>query len=318
MHEELFRPVLEDDIFLRFFANYPQGLVLFDLEGDCRVANRALAEMLGYSAKDLARSTSALHRAISQHLKLRAQNVWGLLRTENTVVNREMVLLSRRGEKLSVLINGAIVRSATEGSPLVLASVTDITERKQEEGRLAHGEKQLESLIESLEKRLEESIEELQFRKKEVQQCHRSIKSMNYAMRMLIMRIRDQKRDLNERVAKNFTISVQPILDELKAENLSDPHLHLIEVLESRMKHITSLFDLNISNNMMHLSPREMEICQMISSGKDSHEIAKALGLTFNTVIVHRKNIRKKLGLKQKKQNLAGYLKGHLEVITST
>ena len=81
------------------------------------------------------------------------------------------------------------------------------------------------------------------------------------------------------------------------------------------MMHITSLFDLDSRNTVTHLSPREMEICQMICSGKDSHDIAKALGLTYNTVIVHRKSIRKKLGLKLKKQNLASYLKGHLEAI---
>jgi DNA-binding CsgD family transcriptional regulator len=207
------------------------------------------------------------------------------------------------------------VRDGSEGSPLALVSIIDITERKQKEDHLVRTEKQSTSLIESLERKLGENVDELQLWKNEVHQCYRSIKSMNYAMRLLIMRIRDQKSALNERVAKNFTMTIQPILDELKIVNFSEPHLHLIEALEFKMKHITSLFDLNNRNTVTHLSPREMEICQMICSGKDSHDVAKALGLTYNTVIVHRKSIRKKLGLKLKKQNLASYLKGHLEVI---
>ncbi|MGO9120594.1 MAG: PAS domain S-box protein [Desulfomonilaceae bacterium] len=315
MYEERFRLVLEEDIFLRFFANHPHGLVLFDLEGSCRLVNRALADMLGYSAEDFSRSTPDFHRAVSQRLKLGNQNVWGMIQTESRVLNREMVLLSKSGEKISVLISGTIVRDGSEGSPLALVSIIDITERKQKEDQLVRSEKQSTSLIESLESKLEENVDELQLWKNKVHQCYRSIKSMNYAMRLLITRIRDQKRALNERVAQNFTMTIQPILDELKIVNLSEPHLHLIEALEYKMKHITSLFDLNSRNAVTHLSPREMEICQMICSGKDSHDIARALGLTYNTVIVHRKSIRKKLGLKQKKQNLANYLKGHLEAI---
>jgi PAS domain S-box-containing protein len=315
MYEERFSLVLDEDIFLRFFANHPCGLVLFDIEGSCRLVNRALADMLGYSGEDLSLSTPAFHRAVSQQLKLRNQNLWGMTRTENRVLNREMDLLSKTGEKLSVLISGTIVRDGSEGSPLALVSIIDITERKQQEDQLVRSDKESTSLIESLEKKLGESLDELQLSKKQVHQCHRSIKSMNYAMRLLIMRIRDQKRALNERVAQNFTMTVQPILDELKTGNLSEPHLHLIEALEFKMKHITSLFDLNSRNNVTNLSPREMEICQMICRGKDSHDIAKALGLTYNTVIVHRKSIRKKLGLKLKKQNLASYLKGHFEAI---
>ena len=315
MYEERFRLVLDEDIFLRFFANHPHGLVLFDLEGSCRLVNRALADMMGYSAEDLSLSTPAFYRAVSQQLKLRNQNLWGMIRTENRVLNREMDLLSKSGEKLSVLISGTIVRDGSEGSPLVLVSIIDITERKQKEDQLVRAEKQSTSLIESLERKLGENVDELQLWKNEVHQRYRSIKSMNYAMRLLIMRIRDQKSALNERVAKNFTMTIQPILDELKIVNFSEPHLHLIEALEFKMKHITSLFDLNNRNTVTHLSPREMEICQMICSGKDSHDIAKALGLTYNTVIVHRKSIRKKLGLKLKKQNLASYLKGHLEAI---
>ena len=89
-------------------------------------------------------------------------------------------------------------------------------------------------MIESLESKLEENVDELQLWKNKVHQCYRSIKSMNYAMRLLISRIRDQKRALNEHVAKNFTMTIQPILDELKIVNLSEPHLHQSKLLNLR------------------------------------------------------------------------------------
>ena len=176
MYEERFRLVLDEDIFLRFFANHPHGLVLFDLEGSCRLANRALADMLGYSAEDLSLSTPAFHRAVSQQLKLRNQNLWGVIRTENRVLNREMDLLSKSGEKLSVLISGTIVRDGSEGTPLALISIIDVTERKQKEDHLVRSEKQSTSLIESLERKLGEGADELQLWKNQVHQCYRSIK----------------------------------------------------------------------------------------------------------------------------------------------
>jgi len=45
------------------------------------------------------------------------------------------------------------------------------------------------------------------------------------------------------------------------------------------------------------LTPRELEILQMIVDGKSNKEIASALGLSANTVAVHRANIMDALGI---------------------
>ncbi|HYM07633.1 MAG TPA: response regulator transcription factor [Terriglobales bacterium] len=46
-----------------------------------------------------------------------------------------------------------------------------------------------------------------------------------------------------------------------------------------------------------HLTPRELEILQMIVEGKSNKEIATALELSANTVAVHRANIMDALGI---------------------
>ena len=46
-----------------------------------------------------------------------------------------------------------------------------------------------------------------------------------------------------------------------------------------------------------HLTPRELEILQMIVDGKSNKEIASALDLSANTVAVHRANIMDALGI---------------------
>jgi DNA-binding NarL/FixJ family response regulator len=46
-----------------------------------------------------------------------------------------------------------------------------------------------------------------------------------------------------------------------------------------------------------HLTPRELEILQMIVEGKSNKEIALVLDLSANTVAVHRANIMDALGI---------------------
>ena len=110
MHEELLRLVLDYDMLRRFFANHSEGLVLFNLEGTCILANRALANMLGYSAQKAAHSSSDFHKSVSQRLKLADEDCLGnRFRLGADMVNQQMELLSKKGEDVSVLVNGTIV-----------------------------------------------------------------------------------------------------------------------------------------------------------------------------------------------------------------
>ena len=56
------------------------------------------------------------------------------------------------------------------------------------------------------------------------------------------------------------------------------------------------------------MTPTEVHIADLIRSGKNSKAIAQMLGLSPSSVQWHRKNIREKLGLTNKKVNLQTYL----------
>lgn len=55
---------------------------------------------------------------------------------------------------------------------------------------------------------------------------------------------------------------------------------------------------LNEENNTEELSPREIEVLQLITKGLINKEIADRLNISINTVLSHRKNITFKLGIK--------------------
>jgi DNA-binding CsgD family transcriptional regulator len=60
---------------------------------------------------------------------------------------------------------------------------------------------------------------------------------------------------------------------------------------------------------MTGLSPREVEICHMIKNGYSTKEIATVLAISPQTVSVHRKIIRRKLGLTGSDTNLISFLR---------
>jgi DNA-binding CsgD family transcriptional regulator len=57
------------------------------------------------------------------------------------------------------------------------------------------------------------------------------------------------------------------------------------------------------------LSLREAQVALLVKEGKSSEEIAKILGLSKSAVDFYRKRLRKKFGLKGKKERLSEYLK---------
>lgn len=57
------------------------------------------------------------------------------------------------------------------------------------------------------------------------------------------------------------------------------------------------------------LSLREAQVALLVKEGKSSEEISKVLGLSKSAVDFYRKRLRKKFGLKGKKERLSEYLK---------
>jgi DNA-binding CsgD family transcriptional regulator len=78
--------------------------------------------------------------------------------------------------------------------------------------------------------------------------------------------------------------------------------------LKNNLKDITSPFIRELETRHQKLTPRELEICNMIKSGYSSRKIAESACISVGAVKLHRNRIRKKLGLIKKKVNLITYL----------
>jgi DNA-binding CsgD family transcriptional regulator len=52
------------------------------------------------------------------------------------------------------------------------------------------------------------------------------------------------------------------------------------------------------ARSIERLSARELDVFRLIAAGRETREIAKALGITVHTVDTHKERIKSKLGLR--------------------
>jgi len=89
---------------------------------------------------------------------------------------------------------------------------------------------------------------------------------------------------------------------------LSNQQQVLVDILKSNLRELTSLFTNNLSSRLVRLTPAEIQVANLVRQGKRTKEIAEVMHLAPGTISIHRKNIRKKLGLTHKKANLQSVL----------
>ncbi len=172
--------------------------------------------------------------------------------------------------------------------------------------------RELEVYSSSLEQMVNERTQDLEQSKIELKKYSESLEKTNSALKMIIEGVEEQKKEIEKRLSQNLNLTIRPIIDQLKNQTLPDTAHFLLRSLDFNLNNIFSSFGLKIVNNGHLLTPREIRVSEMIRSGLSSKQIAEIMGISPQTVLVHRKNIRKKLNLCKSGQNLASFLKTNL------
>jgi PAS domain S-box-containing protein len=172
--------------------------------------------------------------------------------------------------------------------------VFDATERKRFEEAL------LKFHVE-LEQRVEERTRELEVQKK-------SLEEINVAMKVLLKKREEDKTEIEDNILSNVKTLIEPYVNKLKGSSLPQGQKTLINILESNLNEIVSPFARKLSSKLLNLTPSEIQVANLVKQGKTTKEMAGILNISGKTVGFHRENIRKKLGLKNKKANLRAHL----------
>ena len=159
-----------------------------------------------------------------------------------------------------------------------------------------------EILYEEDQKKTHEALEA------KVMERTRELRDINTALEVLLKKREDDKRALEDRVAFSIKEVIAPHIELLKKTRLDSQQAMYLEMLEQNFLEICSPFMQVLSESVRKLTPTEIQIVNLIKQNKSSKQIAGFLGVSSRTVEFHRDNIRKKLGIKNKKQNLRTFL----------
>ena len=155
---------------------------------------------------------------------------------------------------------------------------------------------------------LKSAEEALKKRESDLQLQTQYLEEANTALRVLIRRRDEDRKDLEEKVISNVEQFIGSYIIKLKATVLDPRQNQYLEIIESNLNDIISPFAHSLSSKYFHLTPKEIQVANLVKTGKTTKEIAQIMNISTSVIDFHRKNIRKKLGLNRKKTNLQSYL----------
>lgn len=219
--------------------------------------------------------------------------IWELLPREISAIHRkhfQEVMTTGDPQRFTDEVNGIWydyvvypVLDAMGGISKVAFIARDITAMKKKEQALVDHERELETKTADLEE-------------------------ANAALKALLKRRETDNIELEEKLMHNIEELVGPFIKKLKNSNLTGQQMGYLDIIESNLEDIVSPFVRSLSSKYLMLTPTEIQVANFVKQGKTSKEAADYLNLSIRTVEVNRNNIRKKLGLTNKKVNLRTYL----------
>lgn len=297
----------------------PDPIIVYNMEGRAVYVNPAFEQTLGWRREEL----------IGGNIDFVPEENWPETREAiKSMLSGEKIQLfetrrlTRDGQVLDVQISSTLYDDHSGKPAGNIVILRDITARKRAERELQRYHERLEKLVEARTAALEKSnqrlareveerrrAEEAQRRSKaELETQSKNLEEVNTALKVLLKQRESDKGELEDNLRSNVRDLVRPYLARLKKARLSAEQASLLHILESNLDNIVSPFISRLSARHFKMTPMEIKVANLIKAGRTSQEIADLLYLSKNTVLFHRHNIRRKLGLLNTKSNLATHL----------
>jgi DNA-binding CsgD family transcriptional regulator len=234
----------------------------------------------------------------------------------------EESVMAKDGRDLVLSVVKAPLRDNTGKITGLVGISRDITAIKRAEETLRRAHEELESRVEQrttelvkLNETLKQEIEErkqieqeLRKRETELETQANELEELNTALRVLLKRRDQDREELEEKILFNVKELVAPYVERLKSSGLDASQTTSVSILESNLHDIVSPFAYHLSSKYLGLTPTEIQIANLVKQGMTTKEIAETLNSSHRTVEFHRKNIRKKMGIVNRKVNLRSHL----------
>ena len=150
--------------------------------------------------------------------------------------------------------------------------------------------------------------ERMSISERDLLQEKRRLEEANTALKVLLDKREEDRKELEENVLDNIRQLVLPVTKQLANCDLSMRAERLLTTLDMRLVEVTKPFLQRISAIEAILTPQEIELAALIREGLSSKDIADRLNISITTVNFHRRNLRGKLQLRNTQMNLRSHL----------
>ncbi len=140
--------------------------------------------------------------------------------------------------------------------------------------------------------------------KKRQREQKKALAQKDLAIREVLKQIEQVNDEIKSNIIAKVENTLMPIVEKLEINNGSS---YYIQLLQNNLQEVASTFGARLSDNKTNLTPREIEICDMIRNGLSTKEISMLLHISIRTTEKHRAHIRKKLRI-NKNNNLLSFL----------
>lgn len=272
--------------------NASEAIVCIDREGMIVFANQAALELLDITPEVLA--STPIYRISHASMPRPWHEYW-----------------EKNKQERQIVFDAPFERSGKP--PLHILVLLNFFEFKEEEyicgfmRDISDIKKVQEDLTREIEER-KEIARQLSLREEELAQKAIELEEVNSALKVLLQRTEQSKKEIEEKIIFNMRELVTPYIEKLKDILQEERQKTYLNIIESNILNIVSPFGSKLSVKSARLTPTEMHIANLIKNGCSTKKIADMMGLSNRTIDFHRKNIRKKLGITDRKSNLRSVL----------
>jgi PAS domain S-box-containing protein len=261
----------------------PDAVLIRNEDGNIVDANVEATKLFGYSKKEL----------IGMHLSTnyppeevkRAQKAFASMTKHGKAFLDNTYALRKDGQKISVDVGGSCFSVGNE----VLYKIIfhNMTEHRKMQEELKKAKTQLEATV------VERTME---------------LMEANTTLKVLLSHQNQEKAENEEKLFTNLRNQILPYIQELKKELSTDKGKAYLQLIEKNLQSVMSEFVTHLKSTTSKLTPKEIQVASLIKEGMSTKEIAQFLNVSRKTVDILRYNIRKKLGLNNRKESLMSHL----------
>jgi DNA-binding CsgD family transcriptional regulator len=133
-------------------------------------------------------------------------------------------------------------------------------------------------------------------------------REMYITLRNVMKAVEQEKKGWEGEIANKIEKYLLPALERVKREPYGEMRNSYLDLIREHLLGLTRGFSRELDGRFLRLTRSEMRICRYIQGGYSTKEISEAMHTSSETIQTHRKNIRKKLGLRGRTVNLYSYL----------